>query len=131
MSNLCPFDSLLLLVSLEICYSQKSTHTCQFHHLRVSVSLLSCLLFICVCVCVCLTGASSHLFKCLLWRSVVCDGNDGQVSSCSPCWPQCCSSRASITSPLPPPSSTSIHPNQNPTASFSLDRDDGLDPGNF
>uniref|UniRef100_A0A8C1B033 Anion exchange protein n=1 Tax=Cyprinus carpio carpio TaxID=630221 RepID=A0A8C1B033_CYPCA len=67
-------------------------------------------------------GASSHLFKCPLWRSVVCDGNDGQVSSCSPCWPLCCS-------PLPPPSSTSTHPNQNPTTSFSLDRDIGLDPG--
>ncbi|XP_056098683.1 sodium-driven chloride bicarbonate exchanger [Rhinichthys klamathensis goyatoka] len=74
-------------------------------------------------------GASSHLFKSSLWRSVVSDGNDGQVSSCSPCWPLCCSSSVSITSPLPPPSSSSTHPNKNPTATFSPDREDGLDPG--
>ncbi|XP_067300690.1 sodium-driven chloride bicarbonate exchanger isoform X2 [Pseudorasbora parva] len=74
-------------------------------------------------------GASFHLFKSPLWRSVVSDGDDGQVSSCSPCWPLCCSSSVSITSPLPPPSSSSTHPNKNPNASFRPDRKDGLDPG--
>lgn len=109
-------------------------------NVRFCVSVLCQSLFISavlchfqISVCMCLTGASSNLFKSPLWRSVHSDGGDWQVSSCSPCWLLCCSSSVSITSPLPP-SSTSTHltQNLNPTGvAFRLETDDGSDPGNF
>ncbi|XP_065108420.1 sodium-driven chloride bicarbonate exchanger isoform X2 [Paramisgurnus dabryanus] len=81
--------------------------------------------------CVDKNGTSSYLFKSSLWRSVHSDGDECQVSPCSPCWLFCCSSSVSITSPLPS-SSTSTHPSHNlistgPT--FDLETEDSSDPG--